>query len=127
VSVQLDSTEKSTKRKIFNNYILSNLIFFTLLLWGWSIPAAYFWYLAKFNDVVLPYLPRFIWLVPGELWLQAPLLYVILLFLLPLIFYFVLGKKQFSCRSIRVFFIVVVIIIAITHFIWGGTLYRNLF
>lgn len=128
MSIKYRSAEKIDNNEIFNQTSLSNIIWFILFLWGWAIPSAYFWNLAQNKNVLLPYLPRIVWLLPGLVWRHLQLVYIILIIILPLIYYFFLMKKKRSLiKIIKPFLICSFIIITITNFLWGVTLYKYLF
>lgn len=102
--------------------ILYGSIWLTALLWSWAIPAAYFWHLANNNDIVLPYIPRLAWLLPGKLWQLGTSVYIILLVITSVALGFLFGRKVFLYRLTRLFSIVIFVAIIFVHLLWGTSL-----
>ena len=93
-------------------------------LWGWAATSAYFWHLAKANAVVLPYAPRIVWAVPGELWRLAPAALVLLLFVLPLVFRVLEGRAVISLHAVRPYAMALLALTAVAALLWGRALMR---
>lgn len=118
--------KRQEKVNYFSPARILNTILLTVILWSWAIPAAYFWHLIKDSNILIPHVPRLVWLIPGELWLFAPPLYIITLIGFPVIFYLFLIKKNSFNKLIRYFLIVILIIVVFINLLWGITLYKGL-
>jgi len=96
------------------------LITFTLLFWLWFIPSGYLWELVKQEDIFLPILPRLSWFLPGFLWIHLRWLFIVTIFLLPVLFFLIIpfGKHRLIQQSFYLIHIclVLLLIISIT---WG--------
>jgi hypothetical protein len=91
-----------------------------LLSW-WMIPSAYLWRLAERADAFLPYLPRYVWGPPGELWRVAPVVFV---FVILAATYFVvfLSKSASPRRWVSVLGGIGAVLVTAIHLIWGTAL-----
>ena len=98
----------------------------TLFVWSWAVPSAYFWTLTKKHSILLPHLPRAVWGLPGQLWMRIPVVYILLLFLLPLAL-LPLRPKAGAVRKVsKIFFTVLIAVVFIIHLLWGGAILLNL-
>lgn len=111
-------TRAGTKSPI----LLFAMLFVTTLLWGWAIPAAYFWNRAKAQGILLPHVPRLFWLPPGELWSHAPVLFIAFLLLAPFAIYFVMVKKRAFLKLIITTAAVIFLIAMLINLVWGVAL-----
>jgi hypothetical protein len=75
---------------------------------------------------VLPYAPRVVWLVPGELWrLAAPVL-VGLCIALPPVLRRLEMRRSLSLGPVRPFAIALLAVTLVTDVLWGGALLRGI-
>jgi hypothetical protein len=91
------------------------------LLWWWVIPSAYFWQVASRTDSFLPYVPRGIWGLPGELWRVAPAIYVLIVAAVTYVVVVFVADRR-PRRSVSIVAGVFIAIVTITHLLWGGVL-----
>lgn len=91
------------------------------MLWWWVIPSAYFWQVAERTDSFLPYVPRGIWGLPGELWRVAPVVYVVSVAVATYVVAIVLARRK-PRRSVSIVTGVLIAMVTITHLLWGGAL-----
>jgi len=78
-----------------------DMLLWSFLLWGWAIPSAYFWHLTETHHILLPYIPRYFWKLPGELWQAVPWLFAAFVLIFPLLFAFLVRKRQLLLQTIR--------------------------
>ena len=102
---------------------MRDTLFFVILLWSWAITGAYFWYVARINQILLPHVPRFVWQLPGELWHRTPILLVGLLFIFPILFHFLLAKQPSLVRLIRSLLIFMFVIVFAVNIMWGTAVF----
>ena len=91
------------------------------LLWWWVIPSAYLWHVAQRTDSLLPYVPQAVWGIPGELWRIAPPIYVLVVGGAT---YVVAAyrARQRPRRGVSIAVRVFIVLVTITHLLWGGAL-----
>jgi hypothetical protein len=94
------------------------------VLWTWALPATVLWRLAVSRDLVVPYVPWFVWVVPGRLWAFSPALWCIGLALATLAAYLVskaaLPQRKNVVRGIWV----LTFSIGAVHLLWGSAVIR---
>lgn len=90
--------------------------------WMWTLPSALFWALAEQRNIFLPYLPRFLWSWPGEVWRAIPWLFVILSVAVPCLI--VAGARRWPkpAKITRVLAYALIVIIGLIHVLWGGAI-----
>lgn len=69
-------------------------IVITLLVWLWFIPSGYFWGLAIHHDILLPILPKISWFLPGFMWINLQWVFIVAIFILPIIFILLIPSKK---------------------------------
>ena len=93
----------------------------TLALWAWLIPSAYFWHVAGAGGVMLPQLPALVWMPAGALWEYAPILFVVVLALLPILVH-ALSTRASAYRVLRPAALVVGAVSSLVHLVWGSAM-----
>ncbi len=93
-------------------------LLFTTALWTWALTGAWFWTLAGHHGVLLPYVPRVVWAVPGWLWSHHRIASSALLLALT-----VLAMRRTAGLSVWRFAIVTgLVVTGLVAFVWGGGL-----
>ncbi len=112
----------TTKIKSFFRSSKFDASLLILLLWVWTIPGALFWQKVVAYDIVLPLIPHFAWLLPGKFWQMTPFLLIFVLLLFTVLSYIFLGRKFRPSGFLRGTCYILLILIIIIHFVWGGVL-----
>ena len=91
-------------------------------LWIWVIPSASFWALTKSQGILLPHVPRYLWVGPGEIWQASPWLFAGLCLVLSWAIFAGAGRWPRLARETRMLAVVVAIIAVVIHAVWGGAI-----
>ncbi len=104
-----------------NARALAGTVVPTLGVWTWMVSSAYYWHLAVTHDVVLPYLPRCLWLPPGALWDVAPPAHLALMALVPVGAYRMQGATR-GARLLRRTALGLATVSIVVALLWGRAL-----
>ena len=99
-----------------------DIFLWTFLLIFWFIPSALFWHLALNQQIFLPHIPRYFWLLPGELWQKMPWLFIIFIVVLSVLFIFVVLKYGIHLRKVRFVAYIILALTTCIHLLWGGAI-----
>lgn len=95
-----------------------------VVLWTWVLPATVLWRLAARRDLVVPFVPWFVWVVPGRLWAFSPALWCIGLALATLAAYLVSKEALPQRKSVVVVIWVLTVSVGAVHLLWGSAVIR---
>ena len=100
----------------------SDILVWTVFLWGWALPSALFWELKETHQVLLPHIPNYCWMLPGELWQAAPWLFVVIVLVLPGLFSLYARKHSLALRPWRKAAYFLFALVFLVHLAWGGAI-----
>jgi len=92
------------------------------LFWMWALPSAFFWDLALRRGALLPYIPRWFWIGPGELWQVAPWLFIVLVLCATFLIAAIAANRKTPGRGVRMAMGLVFALMTLIHLIWGSAL-----
>jgi hypothetical protein len=95
-----------------------------VVLWSWVLPATVLWQLAAKRDLVVPFVPWFVWVVPGRLWAFSPPLWCIGLALATLAAHLVLKEALPRRKSVVGAIWILTVSVGAVHLIWGSAVVR---
>jgi hypothetical protein len=87
----------------------------------WVLPSVFFWKIVKEHDMVVPHVPRLVWIVPGVAWGSSPPLLVIV-FCIVSILMCVASTRLGASRKLTTFVWLSTALIGAVHLLWGAVL-----
>jgi len=107
--------------KFFKLYIV--IFFYWILL----VFSAYMWQTVNMNNIEIPYLPKYVWIIPGYLWINMQWLFVILFILVPILHVYLIKSKYNSLYfRINICLIIILSIFNVISFFWGSMVITTL-
>ncbi len=91
-------------------------------LWFWVIPSVWFWGLSESQGILLPYVPHYLWVWPGELWQTSPWLFTSVCLVLSGALFAGARRWPRLARRTRVLAVVFASVVAAIHALWGGAI-----
>lgn len=95
-----------------------------VVLWTWVLPSTVLWQLAAKRDLVVPFVPWFVWVVPGRLWAFSPALWCIGLALATLAAHLVSKEALPQRKSVVGAIWVLTVSVGAVHLLWGSAIIR---
>lgn len=112
-------THAGSSKAVRQEWVAAGL--WVALLWWWTIPSAYLWYIAERRDAILPYLPQWVWGLPGELWRTAPIIFVALISGLTYVIVVFLKGRRLR-RGLTIIGGIWALLVTVIHLVWGNAL-----